>query len=687
MAIHWKIPFVSLRSGIAYNVNIYDASYSGSSPVILNGGVDPFVTQEDDNEDFFCDIRTQTGYIRIIDNGLDANGNTFDWKTFVPSTDTDRPVTLTHVVNGSTVLDWQGFMQAQNFGATLFGNPQEKEFPIQCAITVLEGSDIDSTHKAIENFAYVLRECLNEIDVLSGGTVSDHVLQTPGTVHINSIYVQGGEDARRWLLKRVDWQNYLTLDGDGFGARYDLYTILEDICRYWGWTARTYQDRLYLSRPDDIDRQTFATLTRAQLDALAGGTDASGIESFYVTALTGEEFTSMNNEDFKQRGHNSSLVHVDGNGAEDFNLIELDEKVMEMMQEQGWSSETYQEDDSLVSYTNDLLSFTRPLVTGTARDTFGAFALGQVTTIGEQPSEAMKMIRIKKTYNAGYADVQPYAQLTTRYHHIYADGFFQMHGQTYRRTQLFEHPEYEDSDVGEKTMYMRLGVGKTRNNAKWFNGTTWTTAEGMFKVTIGNRGTSFYAVNLSGHFMRKAIPAPDAEGLLFVEFLGSDDLDDLDGEKSFELVDFTIEYYKNNARDVGNRVWEKIDLPSEMEYTSKNQNNVRDEWTADCIYASDNDMCYGYGMIINPDGTFMQTAVYGAENQHPEQNLADRVTHYWQTARRMVTVEMLANDVNVAAISPEKRVTLDGTQFFPIAISRSWRDDVKMITMLELPTT
>ena len=687
MAIHWQIPFKSLRSGIVYTVNIYDASYSGSSPVVLNGGADPFVTQEDDDKDLFCDIRTQTGYIRIIDNGNDAAGNDFDWKTFVPSTDTDRPVTLTHVVNGSPVLDWQGFMQAQNFGATLFGNPQEKEFPIQCAITVLEGSDIDATHNAIENFAYVLRECLNEIDTLSGGTVSDHVLQTPGTVHINSIYVQGGVDARRWLLKRVDWQNYLALDGDGFGARYDLYTILEDICRYWGWTARTYQDRLYLSRPDDIDRQTFATLTRAQLDALAGGTDASGIESFYVTALTGEEFASMNNEDFKQRGHNSSMVHVDGNGAEDFNLIELDEKVMEMMQEQGWSSETYSEGDSLVSYTNDLLSFTRPLVTGTARDTFGAFALGQVTTIGEQPSEAMKMIRIKKTYTAGSAAVQPYAQLTTVYHHIYADGYFQMHGKTYRRTQLYENTQYEDHDSGAKTMYMRLGVGKTRNNAKWFNGTTWTTAEEMFQVTIGNRGNDFFAKNLSHNFLRTAIPTPDAEGLLFVEFLGSDDLDDLDGEKSFELVDFTIEYYKNNVRDVGNRIWEKVDLPSEMEYTSKNQNNVRDEWTADCIYASDNDMSYGYGMLINPDGTFMQTAVYGAENQHPEQNLADRVTHYWQTARRMVTVEMLANDVNVAAITPEKRVTLDGTQFFPIAISRNWHDDVKMITMLELPTT
>jgi hypothetical protein len=124
-----------------------------------------------------------------------------------------------------------------------------------------------------------------------------------------------------------------------------------------------------------------------------------------------------------------------------------------------------------------------------------------------------------------------------------------------------------------------------------------------------------------------------------------------------------------------------------MEYTSQNGNNVRNEWNADCIYASDNDMAFGYGLIINPDGTFMKTAVYGATNQHPEQNLADRVTTYWQQARRKVYVEMMANDTNVAAISPEKKVTLDSTTFYPIAISRDWRDDITEITMLELPTS
>ena len=172
MEIHWQIPFKSLRSGTVYTVNIYDPNYSHyAGHVVLKGGAQPFVTQEDDDEDFFANIRTQSGYIRIVDDGKDSEGNTFNWKTFVPTTDTDRPVTVT---DGNGGIVWQGFMQAQNFNGILYGNPQEREFPLQCALSVLEGSDIDITHRAIENFAYLLRDCVNEVDRLSGGTVSQH---------------------------------------------------------------------------------------------------------------------------------------------------------------------------------------------------------------------------------------------------------------------------------------------------------------------------------------------------------------------------------------------------------------------------------------------------------------------------------------------------------------------------------
>ena len=346
------------------------------------GGSQPFTTQESDDEDMFTPIRTQSGYLRIIDNGKDANGNAWDWKDLIPATDTSRPVTLTA---GGTVV-WQGFMQAQDFGSVLYGNPQEREYPIQCGLSVLQGSDIDSTNKTIQNLAYVLRECVTEIDVLSGGVVTDHVLSTAGVVHINKIAIQGGVDARRWLLKRVDWQNFLE-DNDGeFEAKYNLYEILQDICKFWGWTARTDGKNLYLTRADDLDMPTWAVLTRAQLDALASGTDASSIMSFDTLTLDGSEFATTENDDYRQRGHNKSKVKVNANQADE-NVIEFDEKLEELMADQGVSSETYSQDGKMVNYTNDLLTFSRPLLIGTAVDGKASFNLGQIyDTLFGQPS-------------------------------------------------------------------------------------------------------------------------------------------------------------------------------------------------------------------------------------------------------------------------------------------------------------
>lgn len=686
MAIHWTIPFRALRSGIIYNVNVHDADYSGQ-PIVLSAGAVPVVTQEDDDEDFFCNIRTQSGALRIIDNGKDASGNALPagwWKSFVPDSDASRPITITHRIGRDFVVEWQGFIQAQNFGFTLFGDPQEKEFPIQCALTVLEGSDVNKTHVEIENFAYLLRECLNEIDRLSGGTIANREVTQAGVVHIDNIYVQGGTDAIGWLLKRVDWQNMITMADDEIEARYTLFEVLQDVCRYWGWTARTCYTNLYLTRADDADRDDFTILTREQLSTLASGTTAGTNSSFRTVTLTGEEFADMSNIDYRQRGHNKATVKADcGTPATD-SIVEMDEKLEELMNNQGWNGGTYTKDNVTVQYTTDLLSFTRPLLVGSCRSGYAAFALGNISSTTDAGDGDIKMIRIKKSFSS--ASAQAFAQLTTVYHHSYSNGFLLMHGRTYRHTELYEDADTRlSNEVGRKRMYMRLGVGKTRATAKWYNGNTWSTTESVFKVSIGNTGENFYAFSANGNFSRQSIPAPNVEGLMFVEFLGSDDLDNIDGEKCFELADFTIEYFKT-AEGV-NRANENPDLSGDMEYTSRNQNNVRNEWNADCIYASDNDMAFGFGLLINPDGSFMKTAVYGTDNLHPEQQLADRVTAYWIKARRMVSVDLMSNDLNVGEITPNCAVELDDTTFYPIAISHYWRDDITEIKMLELPTT
>jgi hypothetical protein len=159
MAKNYTIQFKSLRAGTTYVVNIGGGT---GTPVPLKAGATPFVTQESDDDDMFTPIRTQSGYLRIVDDGYAADGVTpFDWKDLTPATDTERPVTLT--ANGSVV--WRGFMQAQDFGSTLYGNPQEREFPLQCVLTVTQGTDINYQQTDVQNFAYLLKQIVDAIPV------------------------------------------------------------------------------------------------------------------------------------------------------------------------------------------------------------------------------------------------------------------------------------------------------------------------------------------------------------------------------------------------------------------------------------------------------------------------------------------------------------------------------------------
>ena len=62
--VHWIVRFRSLGN-TAYRVDIFEEDYEGE-PVVLLGGAQPFVTQEDNDSDLFLPVRTSSGYLNII---------------------------------------------------------------------------------------------------------------------------------------------------------------------------------------------------------------------------------------------------------------------------------------------------------------------------------------------------------------------------------------------------------------------------------------------------------------------------------------------------------------------------------------------------------------------------------------------------------------------------------------------
>lgn len=688
MAKNYTITFKSLRAGTVYTVNIGGGS---GTAVPLKGGAQPFSTQEDDDNNMFAPVRTQSGYLRIVDNGLDANGNAWDWKDLIPATDTSRPVTLSHTEGSRTVVDWRGFMQAQDFGSVLYGNPQEREFPIQCVLSILNGSDINYQQTAIQNFAYLLKQIVDAIPLARRPT---------------AFYIQGGGDALVWLRKCIDWQNFVAEEDGGLAARFTMFECLEDLCSFWGWTARTMGTVMYLTMADDDAEEDWLHLSYANLSTIAGGGNPTvSTVPFNEGTLSGDIFASTNNDEYVQRGVNKCVVDVDTNRADD-NVIDIfTQGTVEAMEALGWQGSSVHG----ATYTNDLLTLDNGYIKVTCRQNYASLNVGK--TRSDDESSQFNVIRIKKT---GANNVTPFVQMETAYEHNFSAGFLQIFGKTYRYNDVYINADRYDL-MGVNFMFARIGIGKDREHAKWWDGydREWKDSMIHCRIQIGNPPCKI-DYNKEEFLYGMSVVSPggveyweginvlfteNMVGKLFIDLLGTDDpdLDTIDGEKSFELNDFTICFRRSSSASTleypsGIYKVDEKDRPTSFGYKAGNASRFTEEMDIDCIYASENTMKFCFGELFNADGTFFSTVPYGQNNYRPEQHLANRVASYWTTSKRRLYLEMRSDEpvadatgvTVIGDVNPRTKVTVDSTECYPIAISREWRDDVVELTVLEI---
>ena len=164
-------------------------------------------------------------------------------------------------------------------------------------------------------------------------------------------------------------------------------------------------------------------------------------------------------------------------------------------------------------------------------------------------------------------------------------------------------------------------------------------------------------------------------GKLFVEFLGTVDPIATLLVYDFALTDFTIDMAYHGNLPL---------LPSNQdkttyEFTAENASACVEEWNADCIFCSFGHVKFGYGIYFAGDGS----------DQPNEQEvlLANRVggqsTGYWKQSKLMYRTELLANDQDVAGLTPQDEATIDNVACYPVAIGRDWRDDVAKVVFIQ----
>lgn len=261
--VRWQINFVALHSGDKYRVEILEGGYNGSITRLL-GAANPFETSEDNTDDAFTPIRKQTGSLRIADNGKDLDGNTFDYTELLPTDTFDFQVRLWK--EGTTdVLRWIGYIRPDSLTSRMFEMVSIREYKLTCPLGVLYEIPVTFTNTKIDmgtvkSMGQILYTALNSLNV-----AWNKVLKQDNVTNLNDLkskvsllnFISNNKPTHGTLSDVDTFTATWTDDTTSWGA------VLEDVCKFWGWTLYSRALDLYIVARNQRDQ--FKSMAFSQL--------------------------------------------------------------------------------------------------------------------------------------------------------------------------------------------------------------------------------------------------------------------------------------------------------------------------------------------------------------------------------------------------------------------------------------
>lgn len=451
---------------------------------------------------------------------------------------------------------------------------------------------------------------------------------------------------------------------------------------------------------DDDDEQRTITFTPSQLASMAADSWSGGTEDddpFVRQDLTGEIFASNDNDDMFMSGPSKVIVKADCN--EQSTIVTFaPPTVQKQMDEAGSYTWVRGEDDNTGYYSTPLItSFDSNVLAGTAVAGNGGFCRRQYYSSTDQDNPTKLDMIVVNSWD--HTQNTPTIQLQTKHMMSFSNGTLKIGGEVYLAEKKWEDDDNNDFIVAN------IGIGMSRATAKWYylgcsplgvitHG--WGDVKTKVNLVVNGsiKGTGIYiytgAFNLDS--IIEGIPVPATlSGYVFVDIIGGL-YHSTEIMESFAIGNLKIEFSREStfipsttSQSTRPRLVSK-DRVSTKEYTATNGNAISAEQNIDNVYATDNDMKYGFGLVMNEDNSYMTIAEYRYQTQYarPEQHFADRIADYWSQSKRCVTTDLRTEVVEQSApITPLSHLVLDSTHFRTLAISHQWRDDVTTVKMIQ----
>lgn len=710
-ATKWTFSFKSLRN-VSYTVNILIDGFSGTVKR-LRSAAQPFTIDEDNSDNYFLPIRTQSGYIRIINENTDLDGNAFDYSELIATNAMSHQVQL---LSGSTVV-WVGYIKPVVLTSALFGYKNTIEIPVQCPLSVLGTINLkfDTSMGTFLTMGQIIYKFFSRINNVTWGSVYITADISPFRPQYGNSLPFPSLNAKVDMFNFSNNQDPTMSPGSTFtnySAEWEDETpvsnVLEQICQFWGWSIYVRGVDIYIMANGQIHNY-YQLSFNSLANVLDSGSVISGDTPTDITSL--EYMSTKHTEEYLQ-GRRKITIEADSNSNE----LVFDPLLKDL---------TYQTTPSVVTYVKDnkrtkcfqswlanpeqdrqqFLHNCRLLIQHPDYPTLDAITIvGQYDQWEVGPTdnvEDLQKMSVKNSFNLKQ-DIVVYcrsgaepATPTTRQ---------ELQAQTYMAmTTLQEvvipaesqlclyagvtitlnpYTDYKTSSSDYIRMYLRVGN-------YWWTGLGWSTTMSVFKVYLSEHSdilttraiysaTTLSALypNAKGYVISNN--SSTKSGILEVGFLNFPHYrSGGDQTLNYNISDFNVKcFLKDYTPAPKNK--------SKQKYEGVASNMFQNDMAVSLNMVSGTKNLFGKGQLFlsNTDQECLDTLIYNGVtgSSHPEQHLLDNMCRVFGQMRHRMKIEVAESE---ADCNPLKRYTYNDKTYIMQAVKHDYEDDKMQLTLIE----
>jgi hypothetical protein len=691
--IRWQVGFKN-RSGQNVRVDIYEEDWSGGVTA-LTPSEQPFETDEDDADDIMAPVRTQSGYIRVIDEGnLDG---------LVPTHASQHYVECN--VAGSCV--WCGYMKPDVYTAEWQGVKSEAEFPVISGLGYLDGMYLDpQKDMGIVTFRELIYECLENAGIEWEYVYMPREFSNSADASYPYTFPLYLEISRYNFFEQTD-ADYM----DETEQRYEsetCLTVLEEFAKFFGWTLIERGHSIYFISTESVDyiRFSYARLkggimyyekwerNAMQLKNLTWrGADHSVDKVQGYTKITveadmnpvEESVIQVDKENLSRETTMKVLpqsssdnirklyLRVYGEGGESAGVV-FNQYDREMDSSQGWIyyQPTFDAEKIMDRIGAAFVSY--QLYKVTDEEGMKNYSLSDAILVTAQGKTAVGRYSLptEKTYEA--------VRLTNKQIAQYLSGAFVISANV---TAIYNDMYFDKRNGGGKLDF------KLRAGEKWWDGESWSSTECTFKIAIGSDDSTNVVDDADGQILNTKtldMPYNGADGYVIPiteavsgEIELSIMVPHVGDEGSsvaiwFFFKSLKLEYYiddgdwtKNATDRKSNKYKTLIDLFSE-------EKEVKLAMGTD----KNNGACYGTLMYGGSNITQLYDEATG-EMIRPEYALLNKLKKQYGVMKERLTLT-----VKYGAVTPLSRFAYNGKQYMVTGESIRFADQEMELTLMEV---